>query len=82
MTTQPTTHPEESTSTEPQQTHQSTWGIVAGVRLMSTGVAAHESVPASVTPLVRESLHIGPVTCNESALGGCVPSDRGRLRDS
>jgi len=60
MTTQPTTHHEETTSSEPQQTHQSTWGIVAGASLISTGLAAYEIVPASVTPLIRDSLGIGP----------------------
>jgi predicted MFS family arabinose efflux permease len=60
MTPQPTTHPEESTRIESEQTHQSTWGIVAGVSLISTGLAAYEIVPASVTPLIRDSLHIGP----------------------
>ncbi|MDT3437603.1 MFS transporter [Haloarcula sp. 1CSR25-25] len=60
MTTQPTTYPEEPTSSEPQQTHQSTWGIVAGASLISTGLAAYEIVPASVTPLIRDSLGIGP----------------------
>lgn len=60
MTTQPTTHPEESTSSEPQQKHQSTWGIVAGASLISTGLAAYEIVPASVTPLIRDSLQISP----------------------
>lgn len=58
MTTRPTTHPEDSTSNEPQQNHQSTWGIVAGASLISTGLAAYEIVPASVTPLIRDSLGI------------------------
>ncbi|GAB7010249.1 MFS transporter [Halorubrum trueperi] len=38
------------------------WGIVAGASLISTGLAAYEIVPASVTPLIRDSLGIGPTT--------------------
>lgn len=61
MTTRATTtQPEESTSNDPQRKHQSTWGIVAGASLVSTGLAADEIVPASVTPLIRDSLNIGP----------------------
>jgi predicted MFS family arabinose efflux permease len=37
-----------------------TWALVAGASLISTGLAAYEIVPASVTPLVRDSLGIGP----------------------
>ncbi|EJN57388.1 sugar transporter [Halogranum salarium B-1] len=55
-----TTHSDDFTSNEPQQKGQSTWGIVAGASLISTGLAAYEIVPASVTPLIRDSLHIGP----------------------
>ncbi|WP_264554736.1 MFS transporter [Halocatena marina] len=36
-----------------------TWGLVSGVSLISAGLAAYEIVPASVTPLLRESLTIG-----------------------
>jgi predicted MFS family arabinose efflux permease len=61
MTTQPTTtHPETATSDEPQQQRQSMWRLVAGASLISTGLAAYEIVPASVTPLIRDTLHIGP----------------------
>jgi predicted MFS family arabinose efflux permease len=61
MTTRTTgTHPEDSTNNEPQQKSQSTWGIVIGASLISTGLAAYEIVPASVTPLIRNSLNIGP----------------------
>ncbi|WP_106388674.1 MFS transporter [Halorubrum aethiopicum] len=60
MTTQPSDHHKETTSTEARQIHQSTWGIVAGASLISTGLAAYEIVPASVTPLIRDSLGIGP----------------------
>lgn len=44
----------------PDRPDPSTVGIVAGASLISTGLAAYEIVPASVTPLVRESLRIGP----------------------
>jgi len=37
-----------------------TYGLVAGASLTSVGLAAYEIVPASVTPLIRESLNIGP----------------------
>jgi len=37
-------------------------GLVAGASLISTGLAAYEIVPASVTPLIRDSLNIGPTT--------------------
>ena len=36
-----------------------TYGLVAGAGLVSTGLAAYEIVPASVTPLIRDSLGIG-----------------------
>jgi predicted MFS family arabinose efflux permease len=39
---------------------RSTWGLVAGASLISTGLAAYEIAPASVTPLLRESLGVGP----------------------
>jgi len=58
MTTQPT-----DGRTAPAGRHRSrrrTWGLVAGASLVSTGLAAYEIAPASVTPLVRESLRIGP----------------------
>lgn len=58
--TQRTNTQDESIRTGPQQSHQSTWGLVAGVSLISTGLAAYEIAPASVTPLVRDSLRIGP----------------------
>jgi predicted MFS family arabinose efflux permease len=50
----------ESASNEPQQNHQSIWLVVAGASLISTGLAAYEIVPASVTPVIRDSLGIGP----------------------
>ena len=37
----------------------SIYGLVAGASLISVGLAAYEIVPASVTPLVRDSLAIG-----------------------
>ena len=54
---------EKSTAAEEMTTAQSTWetwGIVGGASLISTGLAAYEIVPASVTPLIRESLQISP----------------------
>ncbi len=36
-----------------------TYGLILGASLVSTGLAAYEIVPASVTPLIRESLGIG-----------------------
>jgi predicted MFS family arabinose efflux permease len=45
-------------TTGPSRTTRRTWGLVAGASLVSTGLAAYEIVPASVTPLVRESLGI------------------------
>lgn len=38
-----------------------TWGLVGGVSLISIGLAAYEIVPASVTPIIRDSLQIGPI---------------------
>ncbi|PSP89294.1 MFS transporter [Halobacteriales archaeon QS_4_69_34] len=35
------------------------WGLVAGASLVSTALGAYEIAPASVTPLVRESLSVG-----------------------
>lgn len=62
-----TTKTNESKSSDPEagsvtQTSYSTWGLVAGTSLISTGLAAYEIVPASVTPLIRDSLHIGPTS--------------------
>ncbi len=37
-----------------------TTGLVAGIFLLSTAAAAYEIAPASVIPLVRESLGVGP----------------------
>ena len=44
----------------PSETDDSTWRLVAGASLISTGLAAYEIVPASVTPVIRDSLDIGP----------------------
>jgi len=61
MTTRTTDTQSEDTDTdEPPQKYRSTWGLVAGASLISTGLAAYEIVPASVTPLIRDSLNIGP----------------------
>ncbi|WP_254544839.1 MFS transporter [Halomarina pelagica] len=45
---------------EPSQDNRTTWGLVVGASLISTGLAAYEIVPASVTPIIRDSLNIGP----------------------
>ncbi|AUG49219.1 MFS transporter [Haloarcula taiwanensis] len=42
------------------RTANSTWWLVAGASLISMGLAAYEIVPASVTPLIQESLRVGP----------------------
>lgn len=61
MTTQTaTTNSEDSTSNGPEQMSRSTWGVVAGASFISTGLAAYEIVPASVTPLIQDALNIGP----------------------
>ncbi|WP_049972648.1 MFS transporter [Haladaptatus cibarius] len=54
------TKKDDTTTKESEQSSQSTWGLVAGASLISTGLAAYEIVPASVTPLIRDSLNIGP----------------------
>lgn len=36
------------------------WGLLAGASLISTGLAAYEIVPASVIPVIRESLQSSP----------------------
>jgi predicted MFS family arabinose efflux permease len=56
----PSTHSEDATSNESPRNCQSTWGLVAGASLISTGLAAYEIVPASVTPLIRDSLAVSP----------------------
>lgn len=38
----------------------SAWRVVAGASLVSAGLGAYEIAPAAVTPLVRESLGVGP----------------------
>jgi predicted MFS family arabinose efflux permease len=39
---------------------RATWLLVGGTSLISIGLAAYEIVPASVTPLIRDSLNVGP----------------------
>jgi predicted MFS family arabinose efflux permease len=39
-----------------------TWGLVIGASLISTGLAAYEIAPASVTPIIRESMGIDSTT--------------------
>nr|WP_244510096.1 MFS transporter [Halogranum gelatinilyticum] len=60
-----TGRPESGTSTVSEElatveSNWKTWGLVGGVSLISTGLAAYEIVPASVTPIIRDSLQIGP----------------------
>jgi len=49
------TAPGTATATRPRW---AVWGLVAGASLVSIGLAAYEIVPASVTPIVQESLAI------------------------
>jgi len=46
---------EESATSERAQ-----WGLLVGAILVSASLGAYELVPASVTPLIRESLGVGP----------------------
>ncbi len=39
---------------------QGSWTLLAGASLISVALGAYELAPASVTPLIRESLDIGP----------------------
>ncbi|WP_435183725.1 MFS transporter [Halobellus sp. EA9] len=60
-----TTPPEARDAADPPATRQSGWelrtyGLLAGAGLISVSLAAYEIVPASVTPLIRDSLGIGP----------------------
>ncbi|MFB6308833.1 MAG: MFS transporter, partial [Haloarculaceae archaeon] len=60
-----TTSPDDRDAADAPATRQSGWeprtyGLLAGAGLMSVSLAAYEIVPASVTPLIRESLGIGP----------------------
>lgn len=36
------------------------WGLLVGASVMSASLGAYELAPASVTPLIRESLDVGP----------------------
>lgn len=61
MTKQPNDDPSVDNKTgQTTRTGQTPWGLVIGASLISTGLAAYEIVPASVTPLIRDSLNIGP----------------------
>ncbi len=44
----------------PDRERWETWGLVAGASLVSVGLAAYEIVPASVTPVIGDSLGITP----------------------
>ncbi len=55
----------DAASARSEGTHRSrlaTLGLVGGASLASTGLAAYEIVPASVTPVIRESLGITPTS--------------------
>lgn len=49
----------DDSSSRPAGTERARWTVVAGASLISASLAAYEIAPASVTPLVRESLAIG-----------------------
>jgi len=51
--------PDEGRVDRPDGRTWRTVGLVAGTSLISTGLAAYEIVPASVTPLIRDSLGVG-----------------------
>ncbi|WP_144426096.1 MFS transporter [Halanaeroarchaeum sulfurireducens] len=48
------------TSDSDRRSTTATVGVILGASLISMGLAAFEIVPASVTPMIRESLQIGP----------------------
>lgn len=50
----------DTTAESSVRTANSTWWLVVGASLISMGLAAYEIVPASVTPLIQESLRVGP----------------------
>jgi predicted MFS family arabinose efflux permease len=52
--------PTDRTAPDVTRDRLATWVLVAGVSLTSTGLAAYEIVPASVTPVIRDSLGVGP----------------------
>jgi predicted MFS family arabinose efflux permease len=58
--TSPTTDDQstDESAGETTRSNWTSWGVVGSVTLISTGLAAYEIVPASVTPLIRESLNI------------------------
>jgi len=59
--TPPSSDPDVSDATIPVvRPPGSTLWLVVGASLISMGLAAYEIVPASVTPLIRESLGVGP----------------------
>jgi len=53
-----TGHGSEAAPTRRDGSDWRTIGLVAGASLMSTGLAAYEIVPASVTPLIQASLNV------------------------
>ena len=54
LDTKEATRTEDSAERSPRRI----WSLVVGASLISTGLAAYEIVPASVTPLVRDSLGV------------------------
>ncbi|WP_144905512.1 MFS transporter [Halobellus captivus] len=53
-----TAQPDDGVPNQSGGTDWRTVGLVAGASLISTGLAAYEIVPASVTPLIQESLNV------------------------
>lgn len=62
MTGTPERPADPSTRAETVRSRRETWGLVLGASLVSAGLAAYEIAPASVTPVIRESLGIGSTT--------------------
>jgi predicted MFS family arabinose efflux permease len=58
MTDRPRTESTARTDPSTDRSARRTWTLVAGASLVSTGLAAYEIAPASVTSLVRESMGV------------------------
>ena len=58
MTERPDTDGAARTEDTTERSARQIWSLVVGASLVSTGLAAYEIVPASVTPLVRDSLGV------------------------
>ena len=54
-----TTRTDTTAATPPvARSRATTWGLIAGASLISAGLAAYEIAPASVTPLIQDSLGV------------------------